>query len=147
MAKDAPSREDVMEELLRLGLAAALAGVVIAVTAGARRLLARSGKSVRISGAGDLAERYGIADGQAAILYLWEDGCAQCSALQEPVLAAVSSRFDVTVCKLKGAAEPDLLQRFDIATFPSTVVIDRRRAIRGVNAGLTDEATLEAQLA
>lgn len=136
-----------MEEVLRLGLACALAAAVIAATAGTRRLLARRGRSGRLSTADDLTQRYGIAEGQAAILYLWEDGCAQCSTLQEPVLAAVSSRFDVTVRKLKATTEPELLRRFDIATLPSTVVIDRRRAVRAVNAGLTDQATLEAQLA
>ena len=143
---DARSREGSMDEVVRLGLAAALAALVIAVGAGVRLLVAHRGGIGIAASAGDLAARYGIGDGQAAILYLWEDGCAQCSALQEPVLAAVSSRFDVAVRKLKANTEPELLKRFDIATLPSTVVIDRRRAIRGVNAGLTDEATLESQL-
>jgi len=136
-----------MEELARLGLAAAVAAVVIAIAAGTRFLLAGVHRGPRALSAGDLAARYGIADGHAAILYLWEDGCAQCSAIQEPVLSAVSARFDVTVRKLHAASEPELLKRFDIATFPSTVVIDTHRAVRGINTGITDEATLAAQLA
>lgn len=136
-----------MEEFGRLVLAASLAAALVLAVVGVRALIRRIGFGRSRSTAADLAERYSIDPGRPAILYVFDDGCAQCGALQEPALTAVSEHSGVVVRWLAATAEPELLKRFDIATFPSTVVLDPRHSVRGVNIGFADAATLQSQLA
>lgn len=136
-----------MDELLRLAIAAALGGAVIAAACVARALFRRKLASHREAPADDLIERYDLPTGEPGILYFSGDRCVQCVALQEPALKRLASVRPVNVRKLTAVTEPELTKRFNILTVPSTVVIGPDHRVRGVNVGFADEETLLQQLA
>lgn len=135
------------EELVRLVLAVAALAIIVVAGLAARwlyhRLLDRhSGRSVE-----DLADRYELAAGEPTVLYFWTDRCGQCIELQEPALQRLAWATNVRVKKLHAPTESDVLDRFNIATVPSTIVVGPDLRVRRVNVGYADDATLSRQLA
>lgn len=136
-----------MDELLRLGVAAALVALILAAAFGGRELLRRSLARRRGEPADDIIERYGLPAGRPSILYFWGERCVQCVQLQEPALRRLSEERGVFVRKVRAADDPELLRRFRILTVPSTVVIGPERRVRSVNLGFVDAEALAQQLA
>lgn len=136
-----------MEELLRMGLAVVIGAALIAGAYGVRGLLRRGMLRGRGVPAIDIAEQYELPHGRAGVIYLRGDVCAQCDALQEPALEHLAAGQRVAVRRIEAAAATDLARRFNIVTFPSTIVIGADRRVRSVNLGFADEETLRRQLA
>lgn len=136
-----------MDELVRLGVAALLGGVIVAAACGARALYFRRLAGHAEAPADDLLARYDLPAGEPGILYFAGERCVQCVALQEPALKRLASVHPVNIRKLDAVGEPDITRRFNILTVPATVVIGADQRIRSVNVGFADERTLLQQLA
>lgn len=137
----------MIDEFLRLVAAAVIALAVILAVLAARRLyrwvLDRHSGSTVI----DLATRYGLVHGQATVLYFFAERCGTCVQMQEPALERLTATRPVVVRKLHAPSEADILNRFNIATVPSTIVVGPDLNVRRVNVGYVDEQTIQQQLA
>jgi thiol-disulfide isomerase/thioredoxin len=135
------------DELVRLILAAGIAALVVVAVVVGRRLYARLLSRHTGAAVGDLADRYGLQPGETTVLYFWTERCAQCVQLQEPALEQLAGERGVSIRKLHAPKESDVLNRFNIATVPSTIVVGPDLRVRKVNVGFADQETLQQQLA
>jgi hypothetical protein len=89
-----------------------------------------------------------IPAGKPAVIGFSTPGCVECRTRQAPALAHLAAALEdaVTVRILAAPEYPYLVDRLGILTAPATVVLDATGAVRYVNLGFTDAATLAGQI-
>ena len=82
------------------------------------------------------------------ILAFSSDDCRQCHQLQAPVLRRViEARGDaVTVIDIDAPASPELTERYQVLTLPTTVMLDSKGKTHAVNYGFTNAYSLLKQV-
>ena len=116
----------------------ALAAVVIVVIAAAgleRYRANRAGRVALLATGRPASEPY--------ILYFTGDGCTVCKTHQEPALAKLA---DVRVQRVDALAEPELAERFQVYTLPTTIVMAPDGKPLHVNYGYAPAPKLARQL-
>jgi thioredoxin 1 len=73
----------------------------------------------------------------------WAAWCGPCRAMN-PVLHALARDFKV--CKVNTETNPQLAAHFDVSAIPLLLIFRRGKVVRRYE-GVTDEATLRAELA
>ncbi len=89
-----------------------------------------------------------IPAGKPAVVGFSTPGCVECRSRQAPALMRLAAALGetVTVRTLAVSDYPQLVDRLGILTAPATVVLDAAGAVRFVNLGFTDAATLALQV-
>lgn len=89
-----------------------------------------------------------IPTGKPAVIGFSTPGCVECRTRQAPALAHLAATLEdaVTVRILAAPEYPHLVDRLGILTAPATVVLNATGAVRYVNLGFTDAATLAGQV-
>jgi Thioredoxin len=135
-------------ELVRTGIILALALAVSAVVLLARWRIRRRQARVLTASATALPP---LAGGDAApvrILVFSSDDCAQCHRLQAPaiqkVLAARGS--SVAVTEVDAPTSPELTERYQILTLPSTAILDVTGKTHAINYGFANSTKLLQQV-
>ena len=136
-------------EITRVGIVLALAAIIGAAVGLARWRIERRQRHVLSSApALDLPAGGRNDAAPVRILAFSSDDCAQCHRLQAPaiqrVLAARGS--SVAVTEVDAPTSPELTERYQILTLPSTVVLDAAGKAHMVNYGFADSAKLLHQV-
>jgi thiol-disulfide isomerase/thioredoxin len=128
----------------RLLLIVAIAAVVALVWAGIRIWRAWKVRAL----AHEMPFAGIIPTGKPAVVGFSTPGCVECRTRQAPALAHLAAALGetVTVRTLAAPDYPHLVDRLGILTAPATVVLDAAGAVRFVNLGFTDAATLAVQV-
>jgi thioredoxin-like negative regulator of GroEL len=137
-------------ELVRTGIVLGLALAIGAVVGLARWRIARRQERVLATvTAHDLLSIIG--QGHAApvrILVFSSDDCAQCHRLQAPaiqkVLAARGS--SVAITEVDAPSSPEMTQRYQILTLPSTAILDATGKTHAINYGFANSTKLLQQV-
>jgi len=95
-----------------------------------------------------------ISDGEAQsrplvrILAFSSANCHQCHQLQAPALKRVleARGTDVSVVDVDAPGEPELVQRYQVLTVPTTVVLDAKGRAHAVNYGFANTVKLLEQV-
>ena len=100
------------------------------------------------SGTGDGMERTGASPSRVRILAFGSDDCRQCHTLQAPALKRLlDARGDeVAVVDVDAPNAPELTQRYQVLTVPTTVVLDAAGQARAVNYGFAPTQRLLEQV-
>ncbi len=100
---------------------------------------------------GEPARDSGLPTGHPRLLYFWTEECAPCRAQEREINQAKKqlevSGVHLTVDKLNAHSEKLFVQRFNIMTVPTTVLLDSRGVVVGWNPGLTHANRLVDQVA
>src|SRR5439155_22351505 len=82
------------------------------------------------------------------ILAFISANCHQCHQLQAPALKRVleARGTDVSVVDVDAPDEPELAQRYQVLTVPTTVVLDAKGRARAVNYGFANTVKLLEQV-
>ena len=100
------------------------------------------------SGTGDGMERTGAIPSRVRILAFGSDDCRQCHTLQAPALKRLlDARGDeVAVVDVDAPNAPELTQRYQVLTVPTTVVLDAAGHVHAVNYGFANTQHLLEQV-
>ena len=138
--------------VVRLGVLA-LVTVLLSVFAwsGQRFVEVRRRQALAAAPPGDFSE---ISDGEAQsrplvrILAFSSANCHQCHKLQAPALKRVleARGTDVSVVDVDAPDEPELAQRYQVLTVPTTVVLDAKGRAHAVNYGFANTVKLLEQV-
>ena len=136
-------------ELTRVVIVLALAAMIGAAVELARWRIERRRRRVLTSTpALELPEAGQRDAAPVRILVFSSDDCAQCHRLQAPaiqrVLAARGSSIAVT--EVDAPTSPELTERYQILTLPSTVVLDTAGKAQTINYGFADSTKLLRQV-
>ena len=93
-------------------------------------------------------ERTGASPSRVRILAFGSDDCRQCHTLQAPALKRLlDARGDeVAVVDVDAPNAPELTQRYQVLTVPTTVVLDAAGQARAVNYGFASTQRLLEQV-
>jgi thioredoxin-like negative regulator of GroEL len=82
------------------------------------------------------------------ILAFSNAGCRQCRVLQAPVLRRVKEAHEdeVTITDVQAASSPELVERFQVTTFPTTAVFDASGRLYAINYGFANAQCLLSQV-
>jgi thioredoxin-related protein len=85
---------------------------------------------------------------QVRILAFSTASCRQCRVLQAPVLQRVKEvhEDEVTIIDVQAASSPELVERFQVATFPTTAVFDASGRLYAINYGFANAQCLLSQV-
>ena len=74
--------------------------------------------------------------------------CRQCRILQVPVLQRVKEvhEDEVTIIDVQAASSPELVERFQVTTFPTTAVFDASGRLYAINYGFANAQCLLSQV-
>ncbi len=74
--------------------------------------------------------------------------CRQCHTLQTPALQRVteSRKYQVSVEEIDAPGSPELTQRYQVLTLPTTVVLDAAGHVHAVNYGFANTQRLLEQV-
>jgi hypothetical protein len=94
--------------------------------------------------AGDNQQTQDINPAHIRILAFSSDDCRQCHQLQEPALhRVVEARGDaVSVTYIDAPTSPELTQRYQVLTLPTTVLLDTDGKVHAVNYGFANTQRL-----
>lgn len=100
------------------------------------------------SGAGDGIEGTETRPSRVRILAFGSDDCRQCHTLQAPALKRLldARENDVAVVDVDAPNAPELTQRYQVMTVPTTVVLDAAGHARAVNYGFASTQRLLEQV-
>ncbi|WP_322487505.1 thioredoxin family protein [Chloroflexus sp.] len=86
--------------------------------------------------------------GRPAVIAFSTPGCRECRTRQAPALAQLAGMMgeQVVATTLSAPEYPQLVAQLGILTAPATVVLDAGGAVRHVNQGFADAATLARQV-
>ncbi|MEP7286601.1 MAG: thioredoxin family protein [Chloroflexota bacterium] len=87
--------------------------------------------------------------GSYRILYFTTPTCSVCKTVQSPALQSLQSQFggDLEVITVDSTEQPDLADRWQVMTVPTTFILDRNNTPRICNNGLANREKLIKQLA
>jgi hypothetical protein len=135
--------------LARTGVILALSVVIAGVVLVARWSIAR--RRARVLAASPMPDVASIGQRDAApvrILVFSSDDCAQCHRLQAPaiqrVLAARGS--SVATIDVDAPTSPELTERYQILTLPSTAILDASGKPHAINYGFASSTKLLQQV-
>lgn len=125
--------------------------IIVALAAGLGLLWVgiRSWQASRLRALGQAPLFAGIVPlGRPAVIAFSTPGCHECRARQAPALAQLATIMgeQVVVTTLSAPEHPQLVAHLGILTAPATVVLDASGAVRHVNQGFADTATLARQV-
>ena len=82
------------------------------------------------------------------ILVFSSADCHQCHKYQIPALQRVTEarKYQVSVEEIDAPASPELAQRYQVLTLPTTVVLDATGRVQAVNYGLANTQCLLEQV-
>lgn len=136
-------------ELVRAGILLGLLLAIGIVVALARWQIGR--RQARVLATAPALTLFPVSAGDAApvrILVFSSDDCAQCHRLQAPaiqkVLAARGSSIAIT--EVDAPSSPELTERYQILTLPSTAILDSAGKTRAINYGFANSAKLLQQV-
>ncbi|HEU5368121.1 MAG TPA: thioredoxin family protein [Ktedonobacterales bacterium] len=138
--------------LLRLGVLALVSLTLWLVVWGGRRLVEARRQAVlnaapaalpRIPGLGDSADAAPV-----HILNFSSADCSQCFRLQAPALRRLleARSGDVTIVDVDAPNTPELAERYQVLTVPTTVVLDASGQAQAVNFGFAPTERLLKQV-
>lgn len=85
--------------------------------------------------------------GRSALLVFTSPTCAPCKYYQLPVIDRLMAdwrdRVDVRIIDV--SEQPETARQYGVWSVPTTIVLDARRNVAGLNVGVADEAKLRAQ--
>ena len=137
---------------VRLGLLAFVSVLLCLFTwSGQRFVEARRRQALAAAAPGIFSE---ISDGEVQsrplvrILAFSSANCHQCHQLQAPALKRVleARGTDVSVVDVDAPDEPELAQRYQVLTVPTTVVLDAKGRAHAVNYGFANTVKLLEQV-
>jgi len=138
--------------VVRLGVLAFVSVLLCLFTwSGQRFVEARRRQALAAAAPGIFSE---ISDGEVQsrplvrILAFSSDNCHQCHQLQAPALKRVleARGTDVSVVDVDAPDEPELAQRYQVLTVPTTVVLDAKGRAHAVNYGFANTVKLLEQV-
>jgi len=138
--------------VVRLGVLALVSVLLCLFTwSGQRFVEARRRQALAAAAPGIFSE---ISDGEVQsrplvrILAFSSANCHQCHQLQAPALKRVleARGTDVSVVDVDAPDEPELAQRYQVLTVPTTVVLDAKGRAHAVNYGFANTVKLLEQV-
>ncbi|MFL5699125.1 MAG: thioredoxin family protein [Ktedonobacteraceae bacterium] len=138
--------------VVRLGVLALVSMLLCLFTwSGQRFVEARRRQALAAAAPGIFSE---ISDGEVQsrplvrILAFSSANCHQCHQLQAPALKRVleARGTDVSVVDVDAPDEPELAQRYQVLTVPTTVVLDAKGRAHAVNYGFANTVKLLEQV-
>ena len=138
--------------VVRLGVLALVSVLLCLFTWSGRRFVeARRRQALAAAPPGIFSE---ISDGEVQsrplvrILAFSSANCHQCHQLQAPALKRVleARGTDVSVVDVDAPDEPELAQRYQVLTVPTTVVLDAKGRAHAVNYGFANTVKLLEQV-
>ena len=138
--------------VVRLGVLALVSVLLCLFTwSGQRFVEARRRQALAAAAPGIFSE---ISDGEVQsrplvrILAFSSANCHQCHQLQAPALKRVleARGTDVSVVDVDAPDEPELAQRYQVLTVPTTVVLDAKGRAHAVNYGFANTGKLLEQV-
>lgn len=136
-------------ELVRTAIVLGLVVVIAAVVAVVRwRIARRQARVLATAPALDLPQGGAGSDTTVRILVFSSDDCVQCHRLQTPaiqkVLAARGS--SVSIIDVDAPTSPELTERYQILTLPSTAILDPSGKTHAINYGFANSTKLLQQV-
>ncbi|MFZ4814864.1 MAG: thioredoxin family protein [Phototrophicaceae bacterium] len=88
-------------------------------------------------------------DGIPTVVYFTTPTCAPCQYAQKPALAKLKTELGegIQVIQVDATEQPDVAERWQVQTVPTTFILDADGAPRQVNYGVADFDTLKRQIA
>lgn len=88
------------------------------------------------------------AQAQVRILAFSSADCHQCHTMQTPALQSVTEarKYQVSVEEIDAPVSPELTQRYQVLTVPTTVVLDTTGRVHAVNYGFASTQRLLEQV-
>lgn len=137
-------------ELARAGIVLALALAIGTVVGVARWLIERRRKRVLAAApALDLPSSSTTEDAAAVrILVFSSDDCAQCHRLQAPAVQKVLAARGpaVAIIEVDAPSSPEMTERYQILTLPSTAILDASGKTHAINYGFANSTKLLRQI-
>lgn len=136
-------------ELVRVGIVLALAAMIGAAVELVRWRIAR--RRARVLASDPTLDLPSLKPTDAApvrILVFSSDDCAQCHRLQAPAIQKVLAErgSSVAIAEVDAPTSPELTERYQILTLPSTVILDTTGKVHSVNYGFADSTKLLRQV-
>lgn len=136
-------------ELIRTGIILALALVIAAGVAVARWMVERRRQQVLAAApARDLPATSTEDAAPVRILVFSSDDCAQCHRLQAPAIQKVLAArgTSVAIVEVDAPSSPEMTERYQILTLPSTAILDASGKTHALNYGFANSTKLLRQI-
>ena len=91
----------------------------------------------------------GRSQARVRILAFSSDDCRQCHQLQDPALQRITATHGetVSIMHIDAPTSPELTERYQVLTVPTTVLLDANNKVRAVNYGFANTQHLLTQIA
>lgn len=126
----------LLAPLIAIAVVGAAALVLVAQRGGQRELI------------GSVVEVSPDSEAMPSILYFTGVACTICHTAQRPALRTLAAGLDrgIEIREVDIANDPDLARRYRVMSLPTTIVLDARGQVTGINVGFASAETLRRQL-
>ena len=139
--------------VVRIGIVALVSLLVCAIVWYGRRVVEKRRQLALAALPTELLSDMNVDGASAArtpirILAFSSADCHQCHTMQTPALQRVTGarKYQVSVEEIDAPASPELTQRYQVLTLPTTVVLDASGRVHAVNYGFANTQRLLEQV-